>query len=307
MRSLNHPSVQALLAADGTTSDPVVAIRRRARALVEDVRREFGFEGPPFDPSALASVRGFKVKYAGDGFSSGQDACISPGLIAVNSTKPVARQRYSVAHEVVHTLFPDYRDELRRAGMLWRQENDDSEVERLCQVGAAELVMPAFAFGPRLDQMGLSLSSILSLRSEYGTSLEATARRVADVTGLKAIVLFLCPFVNGLLNRPRPTADRFGDYWPYCPLAVSVVCAADACATTDVRVGTLVPKTSVAVKAWKRAGYRKIASMIYQADEAWPFLPRGGYCHCEAMVLPPGSTSPHEVLCLLQLTRGVDG
>lgn len=301
MRLSSHPSVLALLAADGTTTDPAVAIRRRARALVEEVRAEFGFEGPPFDARTLASIRGFKVTHTAEGFRNDQDACIGPGFIAVNSTKPAVRQRYSVAHEVIHTLFPDYEEELRRAGVLWRAENDDSDVERLCQIGAAELVMPAFAFAPSLERLGLSLSTILSLRAEYDVSLEASARRVADLTPLKAMVLFLRPILGGLPSKAVFAPLRTGEYWPHRPLGVSVACASEAWSGVALEVGTLVPKESVAVKAWKRAGYPKASARRYASEEMWPFLPNGAICQCEATVLPPGSTAPNEVLCLLQL------
>jgi hypothetical protein len=301
MRLSRHPSVLALLAADGTTADPVVAIRRRARALVEEIRTQFGFEGPPFDARTLASVRGFKVTYTAEGFGKDQDACIGPGFIAVNSTKPAVRQRYSVAHEVIHTLFPDYEDELRRAGVLWRGENDDSDVERLCQIGAAELVMPAFAFAPTLERLGLSLSTILSLRAEYDVSLEASARRVADLTQRKAMVLFLRPILGGLPNKPVFAPLRAGEYWPHRPLGVSVACPSEAWPDVALSAGTVVPKDSVAAKAWKRAGYPRLAAPRYASNEAWPILPNGTICQCEAMVLPPGSTAPNEVLCLLQL------
>src|SRR5690348_3385902 len=119
---LHHPSVEALLETVGHSLSPEDAIRSRARSLVDEVRETLGWEGPPFDPRALASYRGLKVRRSYHGFTAKQDACITPGLVAVNGNKPTRRQRYSIAHEVIHTLFPDYEVELRRVGMFWRQE-----------------------------------------------------------------------------------------------------------------------------------------------------------------------------------------
>ena len=304
--SSQHPSVVALLRSVGVTDDAEEAIRQRARGLVSDVLETLGWEGPPFDPRAIASFRGFKVRAAYDGFKAKQDACITPGLIVVNARKPPRRQRYSVAHEVIHTLFPDYEEGLRRAGALWRQEDDDSEVERLCQIGASELLFPAFAFAPRLAKRGLSLGTVIALHEEFDASLEATARRTVELTDERTMVLFLRPVIGDrTAQRLRFADSRSDDYRPHLPLAVSLACLGGKCRDIEIPLGTLVPKTSVVTKAWKRAGYPPLAADVYSADEAWPVLPSGEACMCEAMVLPKRSAAPHEVLCLIRLGGSV--
>lgn len=104
---LRHPSIQALLASDGTTSSPDEAMRRRARALV-DRALKLGWEGPPFDLDLLASVAGYRVHT--ETLGEGQDGCVDAVTrrILVSARLPPPRRRFTVAHELAHTLLPDF-------------------------------------------------------------------------------------------------------------------------------------------------------------------------------------------------------
>lgn len=288
---LRHASVLALIQADGTTDDPVVAIRRKARALVDEVRASLGWEGPPFEPSHIASYRGFKVKSARDGFSQRQDACVTPGLIVLNAAKPPKRRRYSVAHEIVHTLFPDYEAELLRSGALWRGDGDDDELELLCQIGAAELLLPEFSFRPRLQSLGLSLDATLQLEVEYDASTEAIIRRCVDLWLEPAAAIFFRP--------PGSRLPSYEGYSPYQPITASLIHAGSHRYDSRLELGMHPPSGSVVTKAWKRAGTPRLASDTYSANELWPHSPTRAV-RCDAMVIPKRSASPNEVLCLLQ-------
>lgn len=288
---LRHASVRALIEADGTTDDPVVAIRRRARELVDEVRAGLGWKGPPFDPSDIASYRGFKVKSASDGFNQSQDACVTPGLIVLNATKPPKRRRYSVAHEIIHTLFPDYEAELCRSGALWRSEDDDNELERLCQIGAAELLLPEFSFRPRLESLGLNLQVTHQLEVEYDASIEAIVRRSVDVWLEPAAAIFFRP--------PGSHLPSYEGYSAYQPISASSIHTGSHIWDFRLELGMRPPSGSVVTKAWKRAGTPRVASDTYAAEELWSHS-RTQAVRCEAMVLPKRSATPIEVLCLLQ-------
>ncbi len=285
-----HASVLALIEADGTTDDPVIAIRRKARALIDEVRGSLGWEGPPFEPIHIASYRGFKVKSARDGFNQNQDACITPGLIVLNAAKPPKRRRYSVAHEVVHTLFADYEAEVIRSGALWRSDGEDDELEVLCQIGAAELLLPEFAFRPRLQSLGLSLETALQLEVEYDASTEAIARRCVDLSSESAAVIFFRP--------PGSRLPGYEGYSPYQSITASLIHTRSHSNDFGLELGMSPPRGSVVTKAWKRAGSRKVACDTYSANEFWPYSPTNAF-RCDAMVLPKRSTNPSEVLCLL--------
>lgn len=283
---------------------PEDAIRLRARALINEVQTVAEWEGPPFDLTALASFCGFQVEIT-DGFSPQQDAFIVPGVIAINRRKPTVRQRYSIAHEIVHTLFPDYEAVLRSAGKLWREERmttptdiAELELEHLCQVGAAELLLPQFAFAPRLQADGLSLDTVMALSTSFGASPEATVRRATELTAECALTVFVQPW-------DAETGRFTRDYAPFSELRVTRSYASPASAHWMLPVGSTVPKPSVISKAWKRASYPKLGVDIHIACERWPAIQAGaaeiGELECHAMVLPFRACAPGEVLALLRL------
>lgn len=68
---------------------------------------------------------------------------------------------------------------------------DEDRKERLCDRGAAELLMPAASFVPRLNQWGLSLKTIRTLAEHYQTSLLVTTlRTIQHRTSDHALVLW---------------------------------------------------------------------------------------------------------------------
>jgi hypothetical protein len=77
------------------------------------------------------------------------------------------------------------------------------EVEHLCQVGAAELLMPEEAFAPDLARLGLSLRSISELSSRYQASREAVVRRMLGLTNQTAALAFFS-------RRLKPVEKRNG-------------------------------------------------------------------------------------------------
>lgn len=292
-----HPSVRQLLASTGS-GDPASAIRERARALVRDATA-LGWQGPPFSMFELASARGLKVVQAAD-LTDDQDACVVPGRVFLNQRKPAVRQRYSLAHEIAHTLFPDYEVELHRAGRLWRRDGDDSEVERLCQVGAAELLFPLHPFLDAIARCGgTSLSTVFALATEFDASLEAGARRMVETGNAPIAMLVL-----------RPLDDATGGWFAFSPgdshaphahLAVWSAALGSQLGSTTVPHRACPPKGSAAERAWKAVVHARSRVVITQRrDESWGHAGLPGHWLAEAVTLPRGSKVPREVLCLLR-------
>jgi len=99
--------------------------------------------------------------------------------IVVNSAECRERQNFSVAHETVHTFF---RDAFPRSWPSTREE-------QLCNVGAAELTMPARRFSSYLAEVGLSMAGIDLCKEEFDVSFEAAARRAINLTDDQACFL----------------------------------------------------------------------------------------------------------------------
>ncbi|MES3034930.1 MAG: ImmA/IrrE family metallo-endopeptidase [Gemmatimonadota bacterium] len=297
------PSVAALLAAEPDAEDAVDAIRRRARALIREVQQVATWDGPPFDLTALASYKGFHVETS-TLLRSSQEAFIVPGVITLNGNKPPSRRRYSLAHEIGHTLFPDFDDALRQTRKLWRDQSSasranasDTNVEHLCQVAAAEFLLPEFAFRRLLNADDLSLATVVSLAARFEASIEATCRRSIELTSKRALAIFVQPW-----DTTKQTFSR--GYAPRVPLRVVRAHASPAMGVCDVRPGTPAALTSVVSKAWMRALAPTLGVDIYTATEVWPVSEAGEATDtsftCEAMVLPYRSPSPCEVIGLFR-------
>src|SRR5690606_9210375 len=98
-----HPSVVQLAAG----RDPIEMISERARALVLKAF-DAGWEGPPFDPFHLADLLRIEAIPKHDvGDARTVPVGRSGFRIEFNPSRPRERLRYSVAHEIAHTLFPD--------------------------------------------------------------------------------------------------------------------------------------------------------------------------------------------------------
>jgi O-acetyl-ADP-ribose deacetylase (regulator of RNase III) len=167
--------------------DPVETILSRTQSLVLEAI-EKGWNGPPFDPFALADILKIETAARGDI----DDARIVPGagkkfLIEFNPTRPRARIRFSIAHEIIHTLFPDCAEHIRNRARRSQVPTDEWQLEMLCNLGAAELLMPIGSF-PQLRNATLDIDSVLRLRKEYDVSVETVLLRATRLTAQPCLV-----------------------------------------------------------------------------------------------------------------------
>lgn len=187
-----NPSVRAL--AQGR--DPLIRIREIARHAVVQAS-DAGWKGPPFDPVALAEIRGIEVVPRDDV----RDARIVPtkrGLrIEYNPLRPRGRSRFSIAHEVAHTLFADCAEEIRHRGEHPTSGRSDRwQLEMLCNLAAAEFLLPYVDF-PSLSEDDLNVGALLRLRERYDVSMEALCLRIARVVAFPCAAICASPVVGG--------------------------------------------------------------------------------------------------------------
>ena len=163
----------------GDQIDAVQAIESKARAMALRAIDD-GWAGPPFDPLALAKLCGLKVDARGDI----PDARLVPDdenlRIEYNPTRPRGRLRFSIAHEIAHTLFPDCKEEIRNRLKERRDQGDTWQLEILCNIAAAELLMPLGSFSQFASEE-LGIDSIMELRKKYDVSVEACLIRLVKL------------------------------------------------------------------------------------------------------------------------------
>lgn len=157
------------------------AIIGKARDLALEAV-DLGWAGPPFDPFELAKLLGISVIPRADV----KDALsfVSEGgttRIEFNPHKPASRIRFSIAHEIAHTLFPDFAERPRSRSAPDELHRDDWQLELLCNLAAAELLMPA-ALLDSTDNPPASMRHLLQERARFEVSMEALLLRLARLT-----------------------------------------------------------------------------------------------------------------------------
>jgi hypothetical protein len=171
-----HPSVFTL-----GEGDPVSTITLLARnAVLEAI--ENGWSGPPYNPFTLAEMRGVKLLPTEEVLDA-RTRSDSKGRFTIdfNPQRASARMRYSIAHEIGHTLFPDCAAATRNRATHQEMKEDDWQLESLCNIAASEILMP---FGTLQEELSMRPSAglVLDLRRKYFASCEAVANRLIRLT-----------------------------------------------------------------------------------------------------------------------------
>jgi Zn-dependent peptidase ImmA (M78 family) len=184
-RRYSDPDVISLCRQAGELIDPRSTVIHMARSLLDKIN---GFPGVPRDPlerlKIIASFAGIKIQpmeMSGQRKES-RDAVLystpSGRTVLFNPLRPRPRVVFTIGHEIIHTFFPNSTNGARFRSITNPDSREANELERLCDLGAAELVMPLDDF-QREANGNYSLAAIERLASCFGTSLEATAFRLA--------------------------------------------------------------------------------------------------------------------------------
>ena len=216
------------------------------RAVLDAVDR--GWRGPPFDPIELARIRGISVR-SNPAIADARVFWVNGRFqIEYNPHRPRGRVNFSIAHEIAHTFFGDCAEEVQyRRRERW--EDRRWQLELLCNVGAAEIMMPVGSF-PSGNAAVVGIEELMKLRKEYQVSAEAILIRMVKLASSRVAC-----FSATRLERGEGTEYRI-DYriksaswlartgsWQKHQLASSVL---DQC----VAIGT----TAKGVERWEANG-----------------------------------------------------
>lgn len=259
--------------------DPVEVVGDCARDLVFKAT-ENGWTGPPYDPFALAAMLNIAVVP----HEALGDARIVPAgsgaRIEFNPTRPRARVRFSVAHELAHTFFPDFQDAIRYRGAGESAGQDDWQIELLCNMAAGELLMPVGSF-TTLEDEPLRIETLMELRRQYEVSTEALLLRVSKLTRRP------CAVFAASRVRPNDVASPFRiDYVAPSPAWDSVVAQ-----------GARIPNTSV-------LGECTAVGYTAKSTESWGRGAKPLRIECVGLPPFPGATLPRVAGLLLPEDEG---
>jgi O-acetyl-ADP-ribose deacetylase (regulator of RNase III) len=160
--------------------DPLDAIEDAARNVVFHAVED-GWQGPPFDPFELARILGIET-VPKDELRDARTVPVGGGDVAIeyNPSRPRPRVRFSLAHEIAHTLFPDVAKTARYRNNPEAGPPDGWQLELLCNVAAAEFLMPTETL-PMLREGPLEIEELMQLRDSFGVSAEVLLRRATKL------------------------------------------------------------------------------------------------------------------------------
>lgn len=178
--STKHSSHLVLLFADRVPTahgNPECAIQFLASRLRKLTRPA----GPPELYNLLHRRNVLSIDYSRnincDGLLQPLGSAYDAGFKMIVNRKPVGyRWRFTIAHELCHTFFYELVPELK-----FYPHGVNQEEERLCNLGAAELLLPANPVKSLVKKFSVSLESLEYLASWFQVSAEVMLLRLRDL------------------------------------------------------------------------------------------------------------------------------
>ena len=189
-------------------------VRTRARTRFAQADRilceiDDRWSPPPVDPVLIAQALGYRCV-------SVDEPGLDDAMIMVQNGTPTilfrqgrsrARTRFSIFHELAHTLFPDYHSDPLMRGSKVRHFGGQGFLEHLCDVAAAEFAMPMDLFKNDLARAGFAVSSVEGLCRRYGASQEAVCRRMVECDLQRCALALVEPDPNSRQRSRRSKRD----------------------------------------------------------------------------------------------------
>ena len=190
-----------------------------------------GWAPPPYDPFLVAQALGIRCKEVDAPWLIDAMIFVQDGVptILYRPDRSFVRTRFTIFHEIAHTLFPDYQfnPAYRSAGRP-RLFEPEGQLEHLCDIAAAEFLLPMHLFACDIERFGFAATSAQQLCNRYGASMEAVCLRMVESDGACCTVALLEDWRNERKKRSDgyqvrvsyavPTARfrRAGAYLPPC-------------------------------------------------------------------------------------------
>jgi len=172
---------------------------RRKEALSSAIREllaRAGVTSPPVDLRRVAEAQG--VTHIEETDLGTLDGCLIPTadgfVIKLNSTMPERRQRFSLAHEIAHTLLKSAPAGSKHRGLVTSatvsRPRSRHREERLCDMLAAEILMPEDPFRRSISRAEVSIRAIEATAALFEVSVQAAAIRFGQM--VDATVEIIC-------------------------------------------------------------------------------------------------------------------
>ena len=188
--------------------DPIAAIEHH----VERLRQLVGTDGAVRDFGPFLKLRKVRllpsVDLDCDGYIRPQGGSYTEGFTMLfNKKQSFSRSRFTIAHEICHTFFYELVPELK-----FVSHQTDPVEERLCDIGAAALLMPEDDVVRYSREVTPSMALLEQLADHYGVSVEAMFLRLQHLAGWTCQLMIWRHRNNGHFVLDR-AYQRFKKNW----------------------------------------------------------------------------------------------
>ncbi len=171
-------------------SDPLEAASAAARDLLRTAQTA-DVLGPPVDIFGLARALAIELRPSAEGWDASLHSRSGQFVVEYDPTRPKGRLRFSIAHEIAHTCFADAGESIRHRtaqGAVPDPQGDSWEVELLCNLIAAEILMPTESIQGHLNS-DFDIDFLMELRRRWDVSTEAILRKYVTDSGREGVLI----------------------------------------------------------------------------------------------------------------------
>lgn len=170
-------------------------------------------------------------------------------FICTNASDRLERQRFTVCHEVAHLYLGLPSQHL---GLPWWSYAKRPLAEILCDIFAAELLLPYDLFRPEADKSSIGLSSIDNLAGQFQASVTATGSRYAAVVSAPVAFVLSEQGKVRYASRSKPLRDAAAWIQPRLDLPEGSL-SKKVCAETSTNIHDAVD-AHIWFSDWERGG-----------------------------------------------------
>ncbi len=159
------------------------------RTRIITVAQEYRKAHTPLTPERLASGIGATLSYGK--LPDGKFGAFVPekNHILIDQESPPKRARFTLAHEVMHYLIQNDDDALSELHEQYEGNKLETELENLCNLGAAEMLLPSNVVDAALEKKGQHPKLIPELAELHQVSEEVVIIALAERGPIPSIVL----------------------------------------------------------------------------------------------------------------------
>lgn len=168
-------------------------LQRKIAALVAKAREQYDI---PEDCTGKVACHLLSLKVGRASLPAGTDGLISNGYVVVSrSITWPSRMEFTIFHEITHHLLDDDGEIIEYFTQHLRNNDEEYKmaIERCCNLGAAEFLMPGARVRGIIDERGFSVDLVQYIADHCGTSIIAAAIQLASCAPIDCYVV-LCAY-----------------------------------------------------------------------------------------------------------------